>query len=133
MNTHGGKRPGSGRPKGSISASTRSKLEAREYARQRIIEALDPMLDAQIANAQGLKYLIVRNAKTGKFERVSKEQMDKLLESGDDEGLEKLEIWDKDPSVPAFSDLLNRALDKPADHLELTGAEGGPLTIKWQD
>jgi len=32
---------------------------------------------------------------------------------GDSE--EIIEVWEKDPSVQAFTDLLNRALDKPAE------------------
>lgn len=73
------------------------------------------MLEAQVANSKGLKYLVVRNAKTGKFERVSKDRMEALLESGNEQELERVEVWDKDPSVQAFTDLMNRALDKPKE------------------
>jgi hypothetical protein len=83
------------------------------------------MVAAQVANAQGLKYLITRNKKTGKFERVSKERMEHLLATPDsDKELESIEVWDKDPSVQAFTDLMNRALDKPAEQvqeLKITG------------
>jgi hypothetical protein len=46
---------------------------------------------------------------------------------GDDE--EIIEVWEKDPSVQAYTDLLNRALDKPAEQVQVTGADGGPLEI----
>lgn len=121
--SRGGSRPGAGRKKGSLWPSTIAKNEARELVRQRITAALPEMLDAQIANAQGTKYLVVRNAKTGKFERVSKERMEQLLEADHDD-LERIEVWDKDPSVQAFTDLANRALDKPAEQeisVKITG------------
>lgn len=118
-----------GPQKGAVYQPTKDKAQAREALRAVVIQHMDEMVSAQIAHAKGLKYLIVRNIKTGKFERVSKEQMEKLLDAGDEETLERLEIWEKEPSVPAFSDLLNRALDKPADHMEITGADGGPLEL----
>jgi hypothetical protein len=34
--------------------------------------------------------------------------------------------------VQAFTDLLNRALDKPAEQVQVSGADGGPLVIRWQ-
>lgn len=127
----GGKRPGAGRPKGSLNASTISKEQAREGLRQAVLKHMDAMIAAQVAHAQGLKYLVIRNAKSGKFEKVSKERMDQLLESGGDD-LERLEIWDKDPSVQAFTDLMNRALDKPKEQ-EQEHTVSGSLVIKWMD
>jgi hypothetical protein len=63
-------------------------------------------VEAQIGEALVLKYLVTRDRKTGKFIRVgpalarnSKEQT--------------IEVWEKDPSIQAFADLMNRALDKP--------------------
>ena len=47
--------------------------------------------------------------------KLTKEQFDKLIESGEDDATERLEVWEKDPSVQAFTDLLNRALDKPKE------------------
>lgn len=111
----GGKRTGAGRPKGSVSPQTLDKLAAREFVRQKVTEALEGLLEAQIANSKGLKYLVVRNAKTGKFERVTQTHMESLMLPGNEEALERVEVWEKDPSVQAFTDLLNRALDKPAE------------------
>jgi hypothetical protein len=117
--------PGSGKPKGYKTHYTLTKEAAREEVRQIILAQMRPMVAAQVANAQGLKYLITRNKKTGKFERVSKERMEHLLATPDsDKELESIEVWDKDPSVQAFTDLMNRALDKPAEQvqeLKITG------------
>lgn len=130
----GGARPGAGRPTGTTGiqhAETISKAQAREALRAVVISHMDEMLASQIAHAKGIKYLVARAAKGGKFEKVSPDKLEEML-AGQDDGSVILEVWDKDPSVQAFTDLLNRALDKPADHVELTGAEGGPLIVQWQ-
>src|SRR5262249_30981446 len=36
------------------------------------------------------------------------------------------------PNVQAFTDLLNRCIDEPAEHVQVAGADGGPLVIRWQ-
>lgn len=113
----GGHRPGSGRPKG---PQTLEKEALRDLVRQRVAKRLGKLVDAQIANAEGLKYLVARNSKTGKFERVSPA----MLESASDDLQERIEVWEKDPSVQAFTDLLNRTIDKPAEQpheVKLTG------------
>lgn len=114
---NGGARPGAGRPPGSKSHTTISKEQGREIVRQMVMARLEPMLDAQVAHAQGLKYLVIRDAKTGKFTKITKERMDELLETGDAD-LERLEIWEKEPSVQAWTDLANRALDKPKEQAQ---------------
>ena len=64
----------------------------------------------------------MRDTKTGKFLRVTAPMAKAKL--GEDE--EIIEVWEKDPSVQAFTDLLNRALDKPKEQgqeIKLTGSE----------
>jgi hypothetical protein len=56
----------------------------------------------------------VREKSSGKFLRVSAGRAEKLNPEE-----EIIEIWEKDPSVQAFTDLLNRALDKPVEQVEL--------------
>ncbi len=90
------------------------KEAAREFVRVTVTAALQPLLDAQIANAKGLKYLVTRDKKTGKFIRVT-EAMAKVKQ-GDSE--EHIEVWEKDPSVMAFTDLMNRAIDKPKEQIQ---------------
>lgn len=109
----GGKRPGAGLPKGYKFAQTLTKDAAREQLRAMVFAELKPMVDAQIANAKGLKYLVVRD-KTGKFVKVTEAM------AGAFNGDETVEVWEKDPAVQAFTDLINRALDKPAEHVEMT-------------
>lgn len=117
----GGKRKGAGRKKG---PQTLEKEAMRAIVRERVSARLGPLVDAQIANAEGLRYLVTRDKKTGKFLRVGEAKA-----SNPDE--ETIEVWEKDPSVQAFTDLMNRVIDKPAEHVEMTGADGEPIVIKW--
>ncbi len=127
----GGKRAGAGLPKGYKFPQTLTKDAIRAQVQARVSAALMPLLDAQIANAQGLKYLVVRQKSTGKFVRVT-EAMARLRAEESPEEHEIIEVWEKDPSVQAFTDLLNRAADKPIEAVELTGANRGPLRVMWE-
>lgn len=109
----GGARPNSGPAKGTKYAPTISKEQAREALRQVVLEHMQEMTAAQVAQAKGLKYLVTRDKKTGKFIRVT-EAMAKA-KSGEESTEETIEVWEKDPSVQAFTDLMNRALDKPKE------------------
>lgn len=106
----GGKRDGAGRPKGS---QTLEKEAMRALVRERVGEKLLPLIDAQISNAIGLHFLVVREKASGKFLRVGKGRAEKLNPEE-----EIIEVWDKDPSVQAFTDLLNRTIDKPAEQIQ---------------
>src|SRR5215831_2041258 len=125
----GGFRPGSGRPLGSREPHSLAKDQAREYVRQLITAKLEPLIQAAMNNALGLNHLMLRNPKTGEFTRVTGDakQIDKALKSKS-----AFWIYTKDPNVQAFTDLLNRAIDKPAEHVSIAGADGGPLVIRWQ-
>jgi hypothetical protein len=105
--SRGGKRSGAGRPKG---PQTLEKEAAREIVRQRVYKAIKRLTDAQISNATGIKYLVVRERKTGKFLRVGKGRAEAVNPEE-----EIIEVWEKDPSVHAFTDLMNRAIDRPKE------------------
>jgi hypothetical protein len=90
---------------------TLDKLAAREFVRRRVTAELGPMIDAQIANAKGINYLVTRDPKTKQFTRVTPS----MALAANEAQAAQIEVWEKDPSVPAFTDLLNRALDKPAE------------------
>lgn len=109
----GGKRPNSGPEKGTKYAPTLAKEAAREALRQIVLEEMREMTQAQIAQAKGIKYLVTRDKKTGKFIRVTEAMAKVKSELAENE--EIIEVWEKDPSTPAFTDLMNRALDKPKE------------------
>ncbi len=113
-NGHGGRRPGSGNKKGAILRPTLTKEAARLVAFEKVVANLVPLFEAQIAHAGGIKYLVGREKKTGKFVRLKEDRVQQILD-GKDDTYEYLEVWEKDPSVQAFTDLMNRALDKPKE------------------
>ena len=115
----GGKRVGAGRKPG---PARLEKEAAREIVRQAVYAELAPLLAAQIDNAKGLKYLVTRDKKTGKFIRVTEAMARAKITDAE----EIVEVWEKDPSVPAFTDLLNRALDKPKEQEQ-------DITLKGDD
>ena len=129
-NGHGGKRLGAGAPLGTKWAATLKKEAVRELVRQTVTAELGPLLEAQIAAAKGIEHFFLRDAATGQFRRITDPcEIEQALNSGD-EG-KHYWIFTKDPSTPAFTELLNRALDKPAQHVEVGGEGGGPLRISW--
>lgn len=126
----GGKRAGAGRKRGTNGFE---KEELRRRTRELVARDLVPMIEAQIANAKGIKYLVIRNKKTGKFIRVT-EAMARLKseEPGQGESLfETVEVWEKDPCIQAFTDLANRAMDKPAEQ-KIEVSHSGGLTVSWK-
>lgn len=116
----GGKRPGAGKPKGYKHASTirnaLNKEAAREVVRALVLAEIGPLVRAQIAHAQGISHFMLRDPKTGKFERITDvDQIQAALNADEAQEGSSYYIWAKDPSVQAFTDLLNRALDKPKE------------------
>jgi hypothetical protein len=70
---------------------------------------MEDLIAAQVAAAKGIKYLVKRD-ENGRFQRIGPEGLD------DPEGI--YEVWQKDPSTAAFTDLMNRALDKPKEQVQ---------------
>lgn len=110
-NGHGGARPNSGPAKGTKYAPTISKEAAREVVRQLVMERLPAIVLAHLDNAEGIKYLVTRDKKTGKFIRVGAAMAGNLSE-------ETVEVWEKDPNIQSATDLLNRALDRPKEQAQ---------------
>lgn len=119
-NGHGGYRPGSGAKKGVPQGprqATITKAQAREAFRDALRDDVEPMIRAQVANALGLRYLVARHKASGKFVRLTKRLLDRIL-SGKDTQHEAIEVWSKDPSVHAFAELMNRWIDKPKEQAQ---------------
>jgi hypothetical protein len=100
------------------------KAVVREAVRVAIQPHVKALVEAQVAQAVGIKYLMARDA-DGKFKRVvseTPEDLDALIADGGT----ILEVWTKDPSTPAFTDLMNRAIDKPKEQeveVKITGSD----------
>ena len=70
-----------------------------------------PLIDAALTRAKGLSYLVTRDAKTGKFVRVTR----RTLASTD----AATEVWEKEPDISAIRDLLDRAIGEPTESVEI--------------
>src|SRR5215510_12421424 len=108
----GGARPGAGRKKGVKEKHTLEKEEARRLLREQVLAEMGPMTASQIATAKGIKYLVARAKKGGKFVHLNEELYNTIVSGGDTEH-ELIEVWAEKPSTQAYTDLMNRALDKP--------------------
>lgn len=117
-----------GMPKGHKTAKVLGKEAMREALRELVAEHQREMAEAQIAAAKGLKYLVCRAKQGGKFEPVTRDQVEQGILERDDV---IIEVWDKQPSTPAFTDLMNRALDKPAEQ-EQAVKVAGTLVLKHE-
>lgn len=104
-----------GRPKGSKDPQTLEKELMREALRAHVAPHIPAMTDSQIEAAKGIKHLMLRDPATGKFERVKDEAgIDAALKN---EG-EAVWIYTKDPSTAAYTDVMNRTLDKPKEQVQ---------------
>jgi hypothetical protein len=125
----GGTRPGAGMPKGYKTRKTLTKEAARDALRTLVLKQMERLVAAQLANATGLRHTFMRDA-TGKFTQLTNpQQIADALNSGD----EGKYYWTftKDPSVQAFTDLMNRALDKPAEQVQQL-EHSGTIAFRWQ-
>jgi hypothetical protein len=122
-----------GPKKGAVYAPTRTKEQAREALRQIVLRDMESLVSAQLENARGIRHLMMRDPKTGKFERVAtsidadraaqEAQIDAALTSGN-----AFWIYTKDPSVQAFTDLMNRAIDTASACWSAIAASGKPCS-----
>ena len=122
-----GKRTGKprGRPKGWAKERQRQKLHEAVWAAQ------DALVEAQVKNALGIRYLVSRDRKTGKFTKLTEKEAEaRANDKAWQRDNEILEVWDERPNIQAFTDLMNRTMGKPAEHVEQTISGG--LEIKWK-
>ena len=118
---HGGARSGAGRKKGFDA------LRQHERIREMVAAAQDEMVAAQIEAAKGIKYLVAREKKGGKFTHLTKEAAEAIL-SGKDTTREIVEEWEKPPSTQAWADFADRVLGKAKNTVEM---DVQPITISW--
>jgi hypothetical protein len=115
-------------PKGHKTRKTVEKEVLRERLRAKVGAALDPMTDAQISNACGIKYLVAREKATGKFRKLS--EAEATLAIGNESETEVIEVWEERPNVQAFTDLLNRTIDKPIEQVNVDAHVEG--VYRWK-
>ncbi len=126
----GGSRPGAGRPKGSKDPHTLAKQIARTQLEGLIHANIVEMTEPQISASKGIQHFVLRG-KDGKFEKVTSAEA-AIAAMNDPECV--YEFWTRDPSIQAFSYLIDQAIDKAAQPQKLTGADDGPveMVIRWK-
>jgi hypothetical protein len=142
MATHGGKRPGAGKPKGKLNAKTLEKMAIQREFNQRVMTQADALFNAQLAIAVGSVQVFrvdeVEDGK-GKTKRVHtlvtdvneiKSVLDEHEGGAGYVGEDYYFVSNVSPQNAAIESMLNRALGKPVDKTEVTGANGGPVEHK---
>ncbi len=124
----GGKRPGSGRPKGSLNHATLEVAAVLAAFQQQVCLAMEPMTKAQIRHAQGVDYMVLRK-RDGTYARATDE---KQIEAACAVGDQAFNIFTQAPNTQAFTALTDRAFGKPVERTEVGGPDGGPVIFKWQ-
>lgn len=118
--------------KGTKHFETIKKEFAREALRQIILREMEQMVRAQVASAIGINHFFLRD-KQGKFERITNpDEIQTALNADNASEGSTYWIFTKDPSTQAFSDLMNRALGKPAEEITLKGDANAPIVLRWQ-
>lgn len=116
--SHGGKRPGAGKPKGTTqapSAAMRDRAECRRVYHERVSRQLEPIVDAEVAAALGVSHMMAQDAK-GQWTRVTDpDAMLRCLNGG----TAFYRIYAQNPDLRAVTDILDRELGKPKETLDL--------------
>ena len=114
-----------GKPKGYKAPKTIEKEMERERLRQMVCAEMEPMTQAQIQHAKGVSYMVLRMP-DGSFARATDE---KQIDAACAAGAQAFRIFTQAPNPAAYKDLMDRALDKPKEQVEVTGKDSGPLEI----
>src|SRR5215813_15023299 len=100
---NGGRRVGAGRKTGYRMPKTIEKELERELLRQQVIANRERMTAAQIANACGISYIVLRH-EDGTYTRATdEEQLNAALAAG----AQSFEIFTQAPNTQAYTDLMN--------------------------
>lgn len=130
---NGGKRPGAGRKKGGKNQKTIEKEIALKRYESRIIDELDPLIQAQLDVAKGVTVMMAREwerkngkrARTGKFVRVTAVyDIEQLLNGDGENGEDYYYISTLNPDGKVLENLMNRVFGKPKESLELDFTRG---------
>lgn len=152
---NGGKRPGAGRKPGKKNATTLEKEKVLTAIRQRIMRTADNILDGQLSLARGQQFLYkiektrIIGPKGGVSYRSEKpklvtsqseieEYLEGLIKEGDaqdenDPGATYYFLTTKEPNNMAIDSMLNRVFGTPTKRVEMTGKDGEPINLTWNE
>ncbi len=128
-----------GRPKGKQTDIEIARLESLKRIKQRVFEATDALINAQMGSAIGSQYLYkIKTTKHGRGEPIRVEspyEMECFLRGDYDHDGDKYDdteyyfLTAKDPETKASEALLNRTHGKPKESVELSNPDGNLKTI----
>lgn len=132
-----GPKPGSpqrgGIQKGTILPKTLLKLEGKARLRELVLSELDPIVRGLIAKARGVNHMMLRDPETGQWVRLTEqEQIEAALNAEGAEEGKTFWIHTKDPDVQAAADLLNRAIGKPVEEIQMEVTTNEPLAARMK-
>lgn len=133
----GGRREGSGRPKGSMNTSSKERMVTKAAYIDRVNKNADKLFNAQLDLAIGEKYLmVIRTIGKGAKQRketsvvtdpeVIKQYLDEELVADDEEFYF---MTTKPANNMAIDSLLNRSFGKAEEKLSLANDTENPLTV----
>lgn len=125
-----------GRPKGSKTKATLLKEEVMKAWRQRVMEQANNLLNYQLTLARGQTFLykIEINPKTKSKSRPILVEDQEIIEAylNNELNNEKDEYYyltTKEPSNHAIDSMLDRAAGKATNVTEISGTDGGPISV----
>jgi hypothetical protein len=110
-----------GRPPGRKNNVTLSKEETRERLREMLTAKLEPVAEALVSRAQGVRYFVTRN-KTGKYELVT--NPDQVIKALNQEDEFTGEFYTDKPETAAIKEFLDRTCDRSKEQeqeIKVTG------------
>lgn len=131
----GGKREGSGRPKGAKNFDISERKIAEQEIKRRVIKNLPKLLNSQFNLAFGRTYLFKVEIEEGKEKKrkhvlvTNTKEIQRVLDETNGEGgvvgEEYYYITTKDPDSRAIDSLIDRTFGKARQNLGLDGGEDG--------
>ena len=116
---------GKGRKAGSKNKATVEREQGLDVIKDLVLRELGPMTEAQIAQAKGVKYMILRQPNGSYARATDVKQIDVACAIG----AEAFEVFTAAPDTQAFRTLTEQSFGRPVQRAELTGKEGGPVEI----
>lgn len=128
----GGARKGSGMKKGHKTKKTLEKELVMEALRKQVYKVVPRLIEAQIVEGVGYYQMMKVEKIAGKvqYTRVTdKKEFETLISEGR-AGEDYIIVARQDPNHKASDAVLNRALGKPTESIELGNLDGQPFIIK---
>lgn len=142
MATHGGKRENAGKPKGRVSKKTLEKKAVEAQFAQRVMNVVDSLFNAQYSLAVGsvrVYRVDEEEVSEGKTKRIhtlvtDSDEIKKVLDETNGKGSATIEddfyfVTEVSPDNKAIDSMLNRALGKPQDSLDVT-SKGESIAVR---